>query len=397
MNVIVAGKNNIAVDFVEWLIEKYPEIKIFGVTNSTDNGCDTFQRSYKKFCSANDIPILSLDDAYLVEGIFISLEFDKIIDTNKFKKSNCFNIHFSNLPKYKGMYTSAWPIINAEEKAGVTFHEIDNGIDTGDIISQKEFLLDENETAGSLYLKYIRYGTQLVKDVFPDLVEGKYERKKQHHINSSYYSKKSIDYKNVKIELNRTAFQIKQQINAFTFRYYQLPKVLGCDIFGSKVLEDKSILKAGSVVEDSDNYIILSSIDYNIMLFKDNFSKILELSKDATFEELVLEAPFHNILLEKNEKGWSPIIVAAYHGNIELIKKLVGIGADVNDTNYNGTTVAMYLKDYVIKSKNYSLMEELVALGADLNIRDYHGLNIFDYLELSKVDEAEQKIFKELK
>ncbi|MDX6914043.1 formyltransferase family protein [Pectobacterium carotovorum] len=397
MNVIVAGKNNIAVDVVEWLIEKYPEIKIFGVTNSTDNGCDTFQRSYKKFCSANDIPILSLEDAYLVEGIFISLEFDKIIDTNKFKKSNCFNIHFSNLPKYKGMYTSAWPIINAEEKAGVTLHEIDNGIDTGDIISQKEFLLDENETAGSLYLKYIRYGTQLVKDVFPDLIEGKYERKKQNHINSSYYSKKSIDYKNVKIELNRTAFQIKQQINAFTFRYYQLPKVLGYDIFGSKVLEDKSILKAGSVVEDNYNYVILSSIDYNIMLFKDNFSKILELSKSATFEELVLEAPFHNILLEKNEKGWSPIIVAAYHGNIELIKKLVEIGADVNDTNYNGTTVAMYLKNYVVKSKDYHLMEELVALGADLNIRDYNGLNIFDYLELSKIDEAEQKFFKELK
>jgi methionyl-tRNA formyltransferase len=397
MNVIVAGKNNIAVDFVEWLTEKYPEIKVFGVTNSTDNGCDTFQRSYKKFCVSHDIPVLSLEDAYLVEGIFISLEFDKIIDTNKFKKSNCFNIHFSNLPKYKGMYTSAWPIINGEEKAGVTFHEIDNGIDTGDIISQKEFLLDENETAGSLYLKYIRHGTQLVKDVFPKLVEGNYEKKKQNYINSSYYSKKSIDYKNVSIELNRTAFQIKQKINAFTFRYYQLPKVLGYEIFGAKVLDDKSILKAGSVVGDSNNYIVLSSIDYNVMLFKDNFSKILELSKDASFEDLALNAPFRNTLFEKNEKGWSPIIVAAYHGNIELIKKLVEIGADVNDTNYNGTTVAMYLKDYVIKSKNYSLMEELVALGADLNIRDYHGLNIFDYLELSKVDEAEQKIFKELK
>lgn len=397
MNVVVAGKNNIAVNFVEWLIEKYPEINVFGVTNSTDNGCDTFQRSYKKFCHSHGIPTLSLEDAYLVEGVFISLEFDKIIDTRKFKKSNCFNIHFSNLPKYKGMYTSAWPIINAEEKTGVTFHEIDNGIDTGDIISQKEFPLDGNETAGSLYLKYIHYGTKLIKDTFPKLLEGKYERKKQSHINSSYYSKKSIDYKNIKIELNRTAFQIKQQINAFTFRYYQLPQVLGYDIFGAKILDDKSSLKAGSVVEESNNYIILSSIDYNIMLYKDNFSQLLDLSKNATFEDLVLEAPFQNILFEKNQKGWSPIIVAAYHGNIELIKKLVGIGADINDTNYNGTTVAMYLKDHIIKSKNYHLMEELVNLGADLNIKDYNGLNVFDYLELSKIDEAEQKIFKEIK
>ncbi len=76
---------------------------------------------------------------------------------------------------------------------------------------------------------------------------------------------------------------------------------------------------------------------------------------------------------------------------------MVGIGADINDTNYNGTTVAMYLKDHIIKSKNYHLMEELVNLGADLNIKDYNGLNVFDYLELSKIDEAEQKIFKEIK
>ncbi|MCA6940501.1 formyl transferase, partial [Pectobacterium polaris] len=65
MNVVVAGKNNIAVNFVEWLIEKYPEVKIFSVTNSTDNGYDTFQRSYKKFCHSNGIPTLSLEDAYL--------------------------------------------------------------------------------------------------------------------------------------------------------------------------------------------------------------------------------------------------------------------------------------------------------------------------------------------
>ncbi|WP_266286112.1 hypothetical protein [Pectobacterium carotovorum] len=42
-------------------------------------------------------------------------------------------------------------------------------------------------------------------------------------------------------------------------------------------------------------------------------------------------------------------------------------------------------------------MEELVNLGADLNIKDYNGLNVFDYLELSKIDEAEQRIFKELR
>ncbi|UNE78282.1 hypothetical protein IMY97_23210 [Pectobacterium versatile] len=189
---------------------------------------------------------------------------------------------------------------------------------------KKEFPLDGNETAGSLYLKYIHYGTKLVKDTFPKLLEGKYERKKQSHINSSYYSKKSIDYKNIKIELNRTAFQIKQKINAFTFRYYQLPQILGYDIFGAKILDDKSSLKAGSVVEESNKYIILSSIDYNIMLYKDNFSKLLELSKSATFEDLVLEAPFHNTLFEKNEKRMEPYNCCSLSWKHRTYKKIGG-------------------------------------------------------------------------
>lgn len=396
MNVVVAGKNNIAVDFVKWLIDQYPQVKVFAVTNRSDNGRDTFQRSYKKFCNSQGITILSLEDAYLIEGIFISLEFDRIINTHKFKKSSLFNIHFSNLPKYKGMYTSAWPIINAEEKAGVTFHEIDDGIDTGDILSQEEFLLDENETANSLYLKYIKTGTKLVKKTFPDLLDGKYERKKQHHTNSSYYSQKSIDYKNIKIELNSTAFQINKQINAFTFRYYQLPLVSGYKIFGATVTNKRSSLKPGAIVEETNKYIIISSIDYDIILYKDNLTRILELSKSASFDTVSSEASFQKILFEKNEKGWSPIIVAAYHGNIELIKELVKAGADINDTNYNGTTVAMYLKDYIIKSKHYHLMDELLNIGANLSIRDYSGLTIFDHLKLSKLNDTEIKFFYDL-
>ena len=48
------------------------------------------------------------------------------------------------------MYTSYWPIKNGEKKSGVTLHKIDSGIDTGDIISQLSFDIDE-DTLFSLY------------------------------------------------------------------------------------------------------------------------------------------------------------------------------------------------------------------------------------------------------
>ena len=60
------------------------------------------------------------------------------------------------------MYTSALPFINGESLTGVTLHKIDLGIDTGDIIGQKRIEILDTDTARSLYLKYIQYGTKLV-------------------------------------------------------------------------------------------------------------------------------------------------------------------------------------------------------------------------------------------
>ncbi len=64
-----------------------------------------------------------------------------------------------------------------------------------------------------------------------------------------------------------------------------------------------------------------------------------------------------------------------------MIEKLVELGANINDTNNNGTTVAMYYKSYMSKSKDYSGFKRLFALGADLSLKDFNGLTVIDYLE----------------
>ncbi|EJL6730935.1 formyl transferase, partial [Vibrio cholerae] len=218
MKVIVAGKNNIAIDVVKALLYR-PEVdEVFAIFNANDNGIDGFQRSFKKFCLINSIKSLSLSEAYECKNsLFLSLEFDKIVDPNCFSHKNIYNIHFSLLPKYKGMYTSAWPIINGESTSGVTFHCIDRGIDTGDIIFQEEFILAEHETSKSLYQKYIDTGTCLILRNLKNILSGDLVKRPQGSDKSSYYSKKSIDYSNVKIDFNKTAFQVKRQIDAFTF------------------------------------------------------------------------------------------------------------------------------------------------------------------------------------
>jgi methionyl-tRNA formyltransferase len=383
-SVVIAGKNNIAVNVLEHVRKNYPRVSIQAIVNLTDKGVDGFQRSFKKYCQLNDINIIELSEAYKIDDlVFLSLEFDKIIKPSLFKSEHLYNIHFSKLPAYKGMYTSAWPIINGETETGVTLHKIDSGIDTGDIIAQSVFELSEDETAASLYQRYISFGTDLVISKLDALFNNDIIYVRQQAKGASYYSKKTIDYGNVVIDFNKTAIEIKNAINAFTFRAYQLPMVFGYRVCGCEILDTKSTHKAGTVFEDTYKYIMLSSVDFDVKVYKDTFPLLMKSCANNDLELVMSYLNKFNVN-EKNEKGWSPIIVAAYHGQLNIIRLLLEYGANINDVNYNGTTVFMYAKDYAIEHNSVEYLEELKSLGADLSLSDYRDMTVFDYLENQK-------------
>ena len=154
-----------------------------------------WQPSYKKFCKQEGIKILSLNDCYSIKNlIFISLHYDKIIQTKKFKSKKLFNLHFSLLPAYRGMHTSAFPLLNGEKYSGVTIHKIDDGIDTGDIISQKKFKIHINYTARDLFLKYMFNGNILFQNTIDLLINNTYQSYPQTSVESSYFNKASINF-----------------------------------------------------------------------------------------------------------------------------------------------------------------------------------------------------------
>ncbi|QYJ88706.1 formyltransferase family protein [Shewanella halotolerans] len=380
MNIVIAGKNNIAIDVLEAMKFKYPSFQYYAVFNANDYGVDGFQRSFKKYCSESSIKELTLTEAYcLSNAIFISLEYDKIVNPKSFSHNRVYNIHFSKLPSYKGMYTSAWPIINGESQSGVTFHYIDKGIDTGDIIYQECIAIQKGETAKSLYEKYIVSGTKLIVEHIDEIVAGKLTGKKQDAYDSSYYSRKSIDYSDIDIDLKQTAFEISNKINAFTFRDYQLPEIGGCKVFGCEILGSKSLNSAGTVV-DGELYFIISTVDYDLKVYKDVFDDLLLSCREGDLIRTKSLVNQFNVN-EKDENGWSPIIVAAYNGQLDIVEYLVSMGADINDSNYKGTTVFMYAKDFALKNNDSNFLEKLVGMGANPELTDLSGLNVFDYVE----------------
>ena len=165
MKICIAGKNNIAVWALRYLLHiGICRQDIFILPNASDCGYDTWQYSLLKCAKDENLMVVTLQDIYAMSDLlFISLEFDKLIDIEKFASKNLFNIHFSNLPKYKGAYTSIMPLLYGESETGVTLHKIDSGVDTGDIVDQMTFAIGLQDSARMLYDNYNKYAFLLFK------------------------------------------------------------------------------------------------------------------------------------------------------------------------------------------------------------------------------------------
>lgn len=379
--IVIAGKNDIAVHGLLLAIEHFDISAIIVVVNKNDRGIDGWQRSLIKVAKENSIAIKTLDEVYETKiDLFLSLEFDQIVKPEKLKTDNIYNIHFSELPKYKGMYTSVWPILYADSQSGVTLHKIDTGIDTGDIIAQKTFKLSENDRSQDCYRKYIDSSKDLLSEWFVKIINNKIQPKKQLAINSTYFSKKSIDYSDLSIDFDKTAWQIQRQIYAFSFRPYQLLSMNGKNISDVKIKLEKSKLKPGTIIFENEDCFTVSTIDYDIELYCDKLALFLEaiptMSVDTFSKNLITTLGVN----DRNDKGWSPIIVAAYHGRRELVNFLLQNGANINDRNYRGTTVLMYAKDYALENNDSDFFKYLIEQGADISMKDWSGKSLDEYI-----------------
>jgi methionyl-tRNA formyltransferase len=86
-----------------------------------------------------------------------------------------FNLHASLLPNYRGAAPIHWAIINGETKTGVTTFFIDEKIDTGAMILQKEIAIENDETVGSLHDTLMDIGSALVLETVALIQKGEVE------------------------------------------------------------------------------------------------------------------------------------------------------------------------------------------------------------------------------
>jgi methionyl-tRNA formyltransferase len=82
------------------------------------------------------------------------------------------NLHGSLLPQYRGAAPINWAVINGEKETGVTTFKLKHEIDTGDILMQESFPIEENETAGDVHDKMKDIGARVLVETVKGIADG---------------------------------------------------------------------------------------------------------------------------------------------------------------------------------------------------------------------------------
>lgn len=136
---------------------------------------------------------------YVIENNFdfiISYGYRYIISKEiiNIMESNIINMHISYLPWNRGADPNFWSFLEGTKK-GVSIHLVDEGVDTGDIIIQKEIIFDVSETLRTTYNKLCQVIEMLFIEYWPEIRLGKYKRVKQNlNEGSMHYSKDKQQY-----------------------------------------------------------------------------------------------------------------------------------------------------------------------------------------------------------
>ena len=122
----------------------------------------------------------------------------------------CVNVHASLLPKYRGAAPIQWSIIDGEAVTGVTTMQMDEGLDTGDMLLMTEVPITAEETGESLHDKLAEVGAALCVETLAKLQEGSIVPQKQGESTTEYA--KMLNKKSGEIDWTKTAVEIERLI-----------------------------------------------------------------------------------------------------------------------------------------------------------------------------------------
>ncbi|MCR5609756.1 MAG: methionyl-tRNA formyltransferase [Lachnospiraceae bacterium] len=277
MKVLFMGTPDFAVPTLEALVKS--EHEVVSVVTQPDKpkgrGKEIQFTPVKECAVKYNIPVLQpvkvKEEAFLDE--LTKIDFDTIVVVAfgqilpkrllDMPKYGCINVHSSLLPAYRGAAPIQWAVVYGETKSGVTTMFMDEGLDTGDILLQKEIELDKEETGGSLHYKLSVIGADLLIETLKEIENGTVKRIKQDESKSNYVG--MIDKKTGAIDFNEDAVVIERLIrglnpwpSAFAKLDNKTIKIWKANVITLDDLKDMNFTQMSDNIEKMENGTVVA-------------------------------------------------------------------------------------------------------------------------------------------
>ncbi len=125
----------------------------------------------------------------------------------------CLNVHGSLLPRWRGAAPIQRAVMAGDKVSGVTIMQMDEGLDTGDMLLKHAYTLDEDETSQTLYNRLTKMGAEAIVETLELLAQGKLKPEKQDDALSTHAKKLSKE--EALIDWNEAAEVIERKVRAF--------------------------------------------------------------------------------------------------------------------------------------------------------------------------------------
>ena len=220
---------------------------------ATENNLEVFQPKSMRDGTALEI-INSLNADLIVVVAFGKILPKEILESVKY---GCINIHASLLPKLRGAAPIQWCILNGDTVTGVTAQQMDIGIDTGDILMTKEFVIPENMNAGELFDTLSDMGAEVLTETMEAVKNGTLNPVKQDDSQSTYASMLSKEL--CPVDFTKSAFTVHNQIRGLYPWPVATTKIDGktYKIHKSQKLTEKFSGNAGEVVDNNNRLVCM--------------------------------------------------------------------------------------------------------------------------------------------
>jgi methionyl-tRNA formyltransferase len=152
----------------------------------------------------------------IAPDIILVVAYGKILppEVINYPKYGCINLHVSLLPKYRGAAPMQRAIMEGESETGVTVMYMDEGLDTGDIITTESFPITKTDDFESVHDRSAEIGARLLSETVDLIFDGKAVRTKQDSALATYAKK--VEKEDCKIDFTLDAAVVDRRIRGVT-------------------------------------------------------------------------------------------------------------------------------------------------------------------------------------